>query len=542
MPSEVPEEGMGECEGKLVKCLFCPEWMGEAELSRHLRDFHRISLNVAPSRTYDRATQTDGHIKVRKRQGGKRKRSKRPLPALVTSTPKKNQLDGNIEGFLPSPRPHDTVEDGEDLECTYIEEGINIKLESEAEPEESHVEQPAAPAKPRKLAVKRQKRIKSKNKSKYKNLDSGSCLVYSFVDAAEESILDKSPKRCPSRSANSLTYSSDCPQINYISVTKKHPNPISGYEQKSLKKPAGKGTVSKRKRELGNLRDSLHKLFLLPTSRHRKRSTTHRMLDKQKYTRKSLQLSKLIERKQGLKAHKSKADYSNTDNLTQAAQRTYKGISTISFYSKKGKSTPFKYTKTDSSKVISRRRSKELSGLQDYLSSFYVPNSSHRHSNKKRNKFKVLHDMSQMVENKSAVTTEKEQKTKKIVEKRKKVMTPIYKVVNMEDVENLRPLPNISSKSSSRNIETHTYRYSDNMRRKIRRKLINQALAASFANKADREGDLTAAEKPNIPEPRRKSIDLAKPSQVLKCGRNESSEPPCTLFTCSWCVKNFKCR
>lgn len=420
-----------------VRCVFCPQWLEESGLSLHLRDFHRIAFNVSPPATTEAATQTErrGGRRKDKKDGKRKSKSKRPAGEVVTSTPKKHQMD-----FKPPPFPVQmtTAEaNTEDLECTYIEE-FEIKLESEVEQgEEEYIEkenqqmpvdqadavvQPSqkqvlltTPSeRPRKKATSRQRRLISKTKSKYKNISSGASMVYSFI-GAPDSIMDIS----------SLGSSDDsvphCHQINYIKETgnqhsnedefqspktvsdsrksqalfrETRSNSVEGFDPTASKAKA-RTMASKEQssptnikhRELSSLKDDLHGLFSSPLDRRRvdaklRRQLPERWRGSQKHKTKVLSGS-IVKTKEKHKMSRELLGLKCRKVVEKAAVRE------LSRTAVKSLSRTFPGATLPPNAPAKRKKSKEVSSLKDSLSQLYSL-SSRRLQLGSRNRFKVL--------------------------------------------------------------------------------------------------------------------------------------------------------
>ena len=331
-----------------VKCLFCPQWMEGGKLSDHLKDFHRIAFHVGPPETSSCSTQTERHGSSRKRQEKrdkhreerrKHKRAAPPPPAAATSTPKKHQLE-----FKPSAFPVSSTAEAQtdDLESTYMEVD-NIKLESEVEPQQEYFEDIFQAQNPvqsesqssdagqncvdnqttdsntqteqdidteedsqaedsnvasrrknhRKEATKRQRSLKKKTRSKFRNITSGASMMYSFVESAGDTIVDA---RNFSEADTSVPH---CPQINYTPTTPRKAKDINVIVRQQLarrvqsrlenRKPSV-GTSPQtpengKSKEIQRLRDGLHELFSSAKVRRRVDATTRRQLPQKKSRR-----------------------------------------------------------------------------------------------------------------------------------------------------------------------------------------------------------------------------------------------------------------
>jgi len=348
MPSMALEGPTSVGERMRVKCLFCPQWMEGGRLSDHLKDFHRIAFHVGPPETSSTSTQTERHWSSRKRQEKRakkkdeRRKHKRAAPprapsaAATTSTPKKHQLE-----FKPTPFPVSSTAEAQtdDLDSTYMEVD-NIKQESEVEPqqeyfedtfqaqnpvgsesqssdasqycvdnqtdnntqteadvdteEDSQVEESSIESRPkkhRKKATKRQRSLKKKTRSKYKNINSGASMMYSFVENAGDTIVD-------ARNFSEAAVP-HCPQINYTPTTPRKAKDINVIVRQQLARRAQsrlenrKPSVQKSpqipengaSKEIKRLRDGLHELFSSAKVRRRVDATTRRQLPQKKSRR-----------------------------------------------------------------------------------------------------------------------------------------------------------------------------------------------------------------------------------------------------------------
>ena len=420
-----------------VKCVFCPQMLEDSDLGGHLRDFHRIPFHVGHPERADVATQTD------KRSRGKKtkRRSKRKASVeVVTSTPKKSNQELKAEA------PDDP------LNCTYVEE-MSLKLESEAEPEEELVEvQIRSPVKLRIRSTGIEKGFKTgKNKSRYKNVSSGSSMMYSFVDSADETIIDIIPE-------STQTSVIQCSQIEYSSTDLDDEEP-----PKRVAKP------KRRRREVRNLKDDLYDYFALP-SRCRKRLNIRRPLPESK--RLSRKTSSLLKsqnnRQQGSKLHIERVVSKFCHRQSYSSKY---GIPTSSFYSKNRRNP-----KTPTSPRM-------LEGLKDQLSHLFSPSSSSRSVVVgRRNRFRISEKRKE--KRKKSTGKTKARKTDFWITSlndassdppnEKSTNIPVFST-NNDAEKTLEDIADISSRCRNRNLEAKTYKYSETMRRKLRRRLREEA-------------------------------------------------------------------
>ena len=149
----------------------------------------------------------------------------------------------------------------------------------------------------RREATKRQRSLKKRIKSKYKNINSGASMMYSFVaDKADTTIMD-------TRNFNEIEVSSvpHCPQINYTPTTPRKAKDINAIVRGQLARRAQSRLEKRRQpaveqksprtpekntsKEICGLRDGLHEFFSSEKVRRRVDAKVRRQLPMKKSKR-----------------------------------------------------------------------------------------------------------------------------------------------------------------------------------------------------------------------------------------------------------------